>query len=43
MGIKSQNVLDYNGNNAILMVWIFKKNLNFKDAFKRICKLVCIG
>jgi porphyrinogen peroxidase len=40
MDIKPQNVLDYHGNNAIFMVWNFKKDLDFKDAFKRICKLV---
>jgi putative iron-dependent peroxidase len=40
MDIKSQNVLDYHGNNAIFMVWNFKKNLEVKDVFKRICKLV---
>ena len=40
MDIKSQNVLDYHGNNAIFMVWNFKENLDAKDAFKRICKLV---
>ncbi len=39
-GIKSQNVLDYHGNNAIFLVWNFKRNLEVKDAFKRICKLV---
>lgn len=37
---KPQNVLDYHGNNAIFMVWNFKKDLDFKDVFKRICKLV---
>ena len=40
MDINSQNVLDYHGNNAIFMVWNFKENLDAKDAFKRICKLV---
>jgi porphyrinogen peroxidase len=40
MDIKSQNVLDYHGNNAIFMVWNFKRNLEVKDIFKRICKLV---
>jgi putative iron-dependent peroxidase len=40
MDIKSQNVLDYHGNNAIFMVWNFKRNLEVKDVFKRICKLV---
>jgi porphyrinogen peroxidase len=40
MDIKPQNVLDYHGNNAIFMVWNFKKDLDVKDAFERICKLV---
>jgi len=40
MDIKPQNVLDYHGNNAIFMVWNLRKGLDFKDAFKRICKLV---
>ena len=40
MDIKAQNVTDYHGNNAIFMVWNFKKDLDFKAAFKRICKLV---
>ena len=34
MDIKPQNVLDYHGNNAIFMVWNFKKDLDFKDAFR---------
>ncbi len=40
MDIKPQNVLDYHGNNAIFMVWNFKKDIDFKDGFKRISKLV---
>ena len=40
MDIEAQNVLDYHGDNAIFMVWDFKKNLDVKDAFKRICALV---
>jgi porphyrinogen peroxidase len=40
MDIKPQNVLDYHGNNAIFMVWNFKMDLDVKDAFQRICKLV---
>ena len=40
MDIKSQNVLDYHGNNAVFMVWNFKRNLEVEDSFKRICKLV---
>ena len=40
MNIKPQNILDYHGNNAIFMVWNFKKDLDVKDAFERICKLV---
>ena len=40
MDIGAQNVLDYHGNNTIFMVWNFKKDLDVKDAFKRICALV---
>ncbi|HZS74118.1 MAG TPA: Dyp-type peroxidase [Candidatus Nitrosotalea sp.] len=40
MDIKSQNVLDYHGNNAIFTVWNFKKDVDIKDAFGKICKLV---
>jgi putative iron-dependent peroxidase len=40
MDIESQNVLDSHGNNAIFMVWNFEKDLDVKDAFKRICALV---
>jgi porphyrinogen peroxidase len=40
MDIESQNVLDYHGNNAIFMIWNFKRNLDVQDTFKRICKLV---
>jgi putative iron-dependent peroxidase len=40
MDVESQNVLDYHGNNAIFMVWNFKRNLDFQDIFKRTCKLV---
>jgi porphyrinogen peroxidase len=40
MDIKSQNVLDYHGNNAIFMVWNFKNDIDVKDTFGRICKLV---
>jgi putative iron-dependent peroxidase len=40
MDIEPQNVLDYHGNNTIFMVWNFKKDLDVKDAFKRICALV---
>ena len=40
MGTKPQNVLDYHGDNAIFMVWNFKKDLDIKDGFKRISKLV---
>ena len=34
MDIKPQNVLDYHGNNAIFMVWNFKKDLDVKDGFR---------
>ena len=37
---KPQNVLDYHGNNAIFMVWNFKNDIDIKDTFERICKLV---
>ncbi len=40
MDIESQNVLDYHGNNAIFMVWNFKKDLDFRDGFKRVSKLI---
>jgi putative iron-dependent peroxidase len=40
MDIEPQNVLDYHGNNAIFMVWNFKKDLVVKDTFQRICALV---
>ena len=40
MNIEPQNVLDYHGNNTIFMVWNLKKDLDVKDAFKRICALV---
>jgi porphyrinogen peroxidase len=34
MNIKPQNVLDYYGNNAIFMVWNFKKDLDFEVNYK---------
>ena len=40
MDIKPQNVLGYHGNNAIFMVWNFKNDIDVKDTFARICKLV---
>jgi porphyrinogen peroxidase len=40
MDIKPQNVLDYHGDNAIFMVWNFKKDIDVKACFKRIGKLV---
>jgi putative iron-dependent peroxidase len=40
VNIKPQNVLDYHGNYAIFMVWNFKKDLDVKNAFERICKLI---
>jgi putative iron-dependent peroxidase len=36
----SQNVTDYTNNNTIFMVWNFKDNLEVKDVFNRLCKLV---
>jgi putative iron-dependent peroxidase len=35
-----QNVTDYTNNNTIFMVWNFKENLEIKDAFSRLCKLI---
>lgn len=40
MGIKSQNVLDYHGNNTVFMVWNFKKNLDVQSTFIKICKII---
>jgi porphyrinogen peroxidase len=40
MDIQPQKVLDSHGNTAIFMVWNFKMDLDVKDAFKKICKLV---
>ena len=40
MNIRPQNVLDYHGNNAVFMVWNLKKDLDVKNAFKKICALV---
>jgi putative iron-dependent peroxidase len=40
MDVQPQKVLDTHGNNAIFMVWNFRKDLDVKDAFERICKLV---
>lgn len=36
----SQNVTDYTNNNTIFMVWSFKDNLEVKDAFSKLCKLI---
>jgi putative iron-dependent peroxidase len=35
-----QNVTDYTNNNTIFMVWNFKENLEIKDTFSRLCKLI---
>jgi len=40
MNPESQNVTDYTNNNTIFMVWDFKDNLEVKDVFSRLCKLV---
>jgi putative iron-dependent peroxidase len=40
MNPDSQNVTDYTNNNTIFMVWNFKDNLEVKDIFNRVCKLV---
>jgi len=37
---ESQNVLDYQGNNTIFLVWLFKQQVDLKDAFMRVCALV---
>lgn len=37
---ESQNVTDYTNNNTIFMVWVFKENLDIRDAFNRLCKLI---
>ena len=40
MNPDSQNVTDYTNNNTIFMVWNFKDNLEVKEAFGQLCKLV---
>ena len=40
MNPDSQNVTDYTNNNTIFMVWNFKDNLEIKEAFGRLCKLI---
>ena len=37
---ESQNVTDYTNNNTIFMVWNFKDDLEIKDVFSRLCKLI---
>ncbi|MFA6083874.1 Dyp-type peroxidase [Mucilaginibacter sp.] len=36
----SQNVTDYTNNNTIFLVWNFKADIQVKDQFNRLCKLV---
>lgn len=36
----SQNVLNYQGNNTIFLVWLFKPHSELKAAFMRVCALV---
>ena len=36
----SQNVTDYTNDNTIFMVWDFKDNLDVKDVFSKLCKLL---
>lgn len=36
----SQNVTDYTNNNTIFLVWNFKNDMQVKDQFNRLCKLV---
>jgi len=40
MSPESQNVIDYTNNNTIFMVWNFKDNLEIRDVFNQVCKLV---
>jgi len=40
MNPDSQNVTDYTNNNTIFMVWSFKDNLEVRDVFNKLCKLV---
>ena len=40
MKIQSQNVLDGINHNTVFMVWNFKENVEIKEAFKNVCKLV---
>ncbi|MGN8071080.1 Dyp-type peroxidase [Mucilaginibacter sp. SG564] len=36
----SQNVTDYTNNNTIFMVWSFKDDVEVKDTFSQLCKLI---
>jgi putative iron-dependent peroxidase len=36
----SQNVTDYTNNNTIFMVWNFKDNLEVRDTFNQVCRLL---
>ncbi|SKA30242.1 hypothetical protein SAMN04488128_103250 [Chitinophaga eiseniae] len=38
---ESQNVLNYQGNNTIFLVWLFKPQVEVKAAFMRVCRLFC--
>jgi len=40
MKADSQNVTDYTNDNTIFMVWDFKDNLDVKDVFSKLCKLL---
>jgi putative iron-dependent peroxidase len=40
MNPELQNVTDYTNNNTIFMVWSFKDNLEVRDIFNQLCKLV---
>jgi putative iron-dependent peroxidase len=40
MNPDSQNVTDYTNNNTIFMVWNFKDNLEVREVFNRLCKLI---
>jgi putative iron-dependent peroxidase len=37
---ESQNVTDYTNNNTIFMVWTFKDNLEVRESFNQLCKLI---
>ncbi|HTE01060.1 MAG TPA: Dyp-type peroxidase [Mucilaginibacter sp.] len=40
MNPESQNITDYTNDNTIFMVWDFKDDLEVRDVFNKLCKLV---